>query len=109
MIPIQLSIVPLSSSSARSTCSTRASGCSWFTSRSGFPFSVFVLSGFFRGTLPPACTSRHFWTGAGEFPGVLARDAPAARPGLITVAIFLFLGNWNEFFVAFITMSAAAR
>jgi ABC-type glycerol-3-phosphate transport system permease component len=30
---------------------------------------------------------------------------PLARPGLITVAIFLFLGNWNEFFVAFITMS----
>ena len=30
---------------------------------------------------------------------------PLARPGLITVAIFLFLGNWNEFFVAFITLS----
>ena len=30
---------------------------------------------------------------------------PLARPGLITVAIFLFLGNWNEFFVAFMTIS----
>ena len=30
---------------------------------------------------------------------------PIARPGLITVAIFLFLGNWNEFFVAFICVS----
>jgi ABC-type glycerol-3-phosphate transport system permease component len=30
---------------------------------------------------------------------------PMARPGLITVAIFLFLGNWNEFFVAFICLS----
>src|SRR2546423_15713523 len=30
---------------------------------------------------------------------------PLARPGLITVAIFLFLGNWNEFFVAFICLS----
>jgi ABC-type glycerol-3-phosphate transport system permease component len=30
---------------------------------------------------------------------------PLARPGLVTVGIFLFLGNWNEFFVAFITLS----
>ena len=28
-----------------------------------------------------------------------------ARPGLVTVGIFLFLGNWNEFFVAFICLS----
>jgi ABC-type glycerol-3-phosphate transport system permease component len=36
---------------------------------------------------------------------ILARDAPAGPPGLVTVGIFLFLGNWNEFFVAFVTLS----
>jgi ABC-type glycerol-3-phosphate transport system permease component len=30
---------------------------------------------------------------------------PLARPGLITVAIFQFLGNWNEFFIAFMCLS----
>src|SRR6202142_1090070 len=32
---------------------------------------------------------------------------PLARPGLITVAIFQFLGFWNEFFTAFLFMSGA--
>jgi ABC-type glycerol-3-phosphate transport system permease component len=30
---------------------------------------------------------------------------PLARPGLITVAIFSFLGTWNEFFMAFMFLS----
>jgi ABC-type glycerol-3-phosphate transport system permease component len=32
---------------------------------------------------------------------------PLARPGLITVAIFQFLGFWNEFFTAFLFMSGS--
>jgi len=30
---------------------------------------------------------------------------PLARPGLITVGIFTFLGTWNEFFMAFMFLS----
>ena len=30
---------------------------------------------------------------------------PLARPALITVGIFSFLGTWNEFFIAFMFLS----
>ena len=52
--------------------------------------------------------SRRCWTGRAEWQAFWHVMLPLARPGLITVAIFLFLGNWNEFFVAFITLSGTA-
>jgi ABC-type glycerol-3-phosphate transport system permease component len=30
---------------------------------------------------------------------------PLARPGMLTVAIFAFLGTWNEYFMAFMFLS----
>ena len=34
---------------------------------------------------------------------------PLARPGLATVAIFTFLGNWNEFMTPLIYLRDASR
>jgi ABC-type glycerol-3-phosphate transport system permease component len=70
----------------------------------GFPFSIFVLTGFFR-SLPASLHESALLDGASEFGAFWHVMLPMARPGLITVAIFLFLGNWNEFFVAFICLS----
>src|SRR4029453_12672191 len=70
----------------------------------GFPFAVFVLTGFFK-TLPTSLYESALLDGASEFQAFWHVMLPLARPGLITVAIFLFLGNWNEFFVAFMTIS----
>jgi ABC-type glycerol-3-phosphate transport system permease component len=105
MIPLQLAIVPLFFQmrvvrAARQ--SVRAVPC---LRRVRVPrFSIFVLTGFFR-SLPASLHESALLDGAGEFGAFWHVMLPLARPGLVTVGIFLFLGNWNEFFVAFITLS----
>ncbi len=43
--------------------------------------------------------------GANELQAFWHIMRPLAKPGLVTVAIFSFLGTWNEFFMAFIFLS----
>ncbi|MBB5869128.1 N-acetylglucosamine transport system permease protein [Allocatelliglobosispora scoriae] len=60
------------------------------------PFTVFFLHGFFR-TLPTAVAEAAFIDGASHA-GVFWRVMlPMARPGLISVGIFNFLGLWNQY------------
>lgn len=60
------------------------------------PFSIFFLTSFFR-TLPNELSEAAFLDGAGHF-GVFFRIMlPLAKPGLISIAVFNFLGQWNQF------------
>jgi ABC-type glycerol-3-phosphate transport system permease component len=104
MIPLQLAIVPLFFQLKHFDLLTTRGGLFLVYLAFGFPFSVFILAGFFR-TLPSSLHESAVLDGASEFQAFWHVMLPLARPGLLTVAIFLFLGNWNEFFVAFITMS----
>jgi len=104
MIPIQLAIVPLFFELKTFNLLNSRPGLFLVYLAFGFPFSVFVLTGFFK-TLPSSLHESALLDGASEFQAFWHVMLPLARPGLITVAIFLFLGNWNEFFVAFITLS----
>ena len=104
MIPLQLAIVPLFFQLKGMELLNSRPGLFMVYLAFGFPFSVFILAGFFR-TLPASLHESALLDGASEFQAFWHVMLPLARPGLITVAIFLFLGNWNEFFVAFITMS----
>ena len=70
----------------------------------GLPFGVFVMSGFFK-TQPASVYESALVDGAGEWRAFWSIMLPIARPGLITVAIFTFLGTWNEFMVAFMFLS----
>jgi len=63
------------------------------------PFSIFVLTGFFR-TLPSEIMDAAVVDGASDF-GVFWRVAfPLARPGITTISIFNFLGVWGEYLLA---------
>jgi len=104
MIPLQLAIVPLFFQMKGMQLLNSRIGLFWVYIAFGFPFSIFILSGFFK-TLPASLHESAVLDGATEWQAFWHVMLPLARPGLITVAIFLFLGNWNEFFVAFITMS----
>ena len=73
----------------------------------GLPFGVFVMTGFFK-TLPGSVYESALVDGAGELRAFWSVMLPIARPGLITVAIFTFLGTWNEFLIAFMFLSDAA-
>jgi ABC-type glycerol-3-phosphate transport system permease component len=104
MIPIQLAIVPLFFEMKSFHLLDTRHGLFLVYLAFGFPFAVFVLTGFFK-TLPSSLHESALLDGASEFQAFWHVMLPLARPGLITVAIFLFLGNWNEFFVAFMTIS----
>jgi ABC-type glycerol-3-phosphate transport system permease component len=104
MIPLQLAIVPLFFQLKSMNLLDSLPGLFLVYLAFGFPFAIFVMTGFFK-SLPASLHESAQLDGAGEFGAFWHVMLPLARPGLITVGIFLFLGNWNEFFVAFMTLS----
>ncbi len=62
------------------------------------PFTVFFMYSFFR-TLPYEISEAAAIDGAGEWTTFFSIMLPMARPGLATVAIFNFLGLWNQFLI----------
>ena len=67
------------------------------------PFTVFFLTGFFR-TLPSALAEAAMLDGCSHA-GVFFRIMlPLARPGLISVGIFNFLGLWNQYLLPLVLM-----
>jgi N-acetylglucosamine transport system permease protein len=68
------------------------------------PFTVFFLHAFFK-TLPKELGEAAIMDGASVF-GVFWRVMlPLAQSGMLTIGIFNFLGVWNEYFWALITIS----
>ena len=65
----------------------------------GLAFATYVMTGFFRG-LPRELEEAARLDGAGEFRIFAWVMLPLTRPALATVAIFVFLQNWNEFLFA---------
>lgn len=61
-----------------------------------FPFTVFFLYPFFR-ALPAEIAEAAELDGAGDWRTFLQVMLPMARPGIAAVAIFNFLGLWNQF------------
>ncbi len=69
------------------------------------PFTVFTLTGFFR-TLPNEVREAAMMDGAGEYRTFFQVMMPLARPGLVTVAIFNFLGLWNEYLFGLVFLTS---
>ena len=70
----------------------RIAGSSLYT----LPFTVFFLHAFFSG-LPEEISEAAAIDGAGDFRTFFQIMLPMAKPGLASVAIFNFLGLWNQF------------
>lgn len=60
------------------------------------PFTVFFLSSFFR-TLPTSVAEAAIIDGASQTRTFFQIMLPMAKPGLISVGIFNFLGQWNQY------------
>ncbi|MFJ3816349.1 carbohydrate ABC transporter permease [Streptomyces sp. NPDC090056] len=60
------------------------------------PFTVFFLTAFFR-TLPTSVAEAAFVDGASHTRTFFQVMLPMAKPGLISVGIFNFLGQWNQY------------
>ncbi len=65
------------------------------------PFTVYILTGFFS-SLPQELEDAAVIDGCNEFQVFRKVMLPLASPGLITAAIFNFIGLWNEFQLALI-------
>lgn len=60
------------------------------------PFTIFFLTAFFR-TLPSGVHEAAIVDGASHTRTFLQIMMPMAKPGLISIGIFNFLGQWNQF------------
>jgi N-acetylglucosamine transport system permease protein len=68
------------------------------------PFTVFLLSGFFR-SLPSELEDAAAIDGASEYQIFYRVMLPLASPGIITAAIFNFIGLWNEYMLALVMIN----
>lgn len=68
------------------------------------PFTVFFLTAFFR-TLPTAVAEAALIDGCGHFRLFFQVMLPMAKPGLVSIGIFNFLSQWNQFILPLVLMS----
>ncbi len=100
MIPAQLAVVPLFFELRHLGLLNSRFGLILVYTANGLPFAIFVLAGFFR-SLPRTLYEAAVIDGCGEWTAFWRVMLPLARPGLVTVAIFQFIGIWKEYFFAF--------
>ena len=100
MIPAQLAVIPLFFEMRHLGLLNSRAGLILVYTANGLPFAIFILAGFFR-SLPRSLYEAAVIDGCGEFTAFRKVLLPLARPGLVTVAIFQFIGVWKEYFFAF--------
>jgi ABC-type glycerol-3-phosphate transport system permease component len=103
-IPAQLAIVPLFFELRALGLLNSRLGLVLVYTANGLPFAVFILAGFFR-SLPRSLYEAAVIDGCGEFAAFWKVLLPLARPGLVTVAIFQFIGIWREYFYSFMLLN----
>ena len=103
MIPAQLAVVPLFFELREFGLLNSRLGLILVYAANGLPFAIFILAGFFR-SLPRSLYEAAIIDGCGEFAAFWRVLLPLARPGLVTVAIFQFIGVWKEYFYAFMLL-----
>lgn len=67
------------------------------------PFTIFFLVGFFK-TLPGEVAEAGIVDGASQFQTFFHIMLPMAKPGLIAMGIFNFLGQWNQYLLPLVLM-----
>jgi N-acetylglucosamine transport system permease protein len=67
------------------------------------PFTVFFLTAFFR-TLPTSVAEAALVDGCGHYGLFFRVMLPMARPGLVSVGIFNFLFQWNQYVLPIVLM-----
>lgn len=105
-MPVQLAMVPLFFELRSLGLLDSRLGLILVYTANGLPFAVFILAGFFR-SLPRTLYEAAVIDGCSETGAFWRVMLPLARPGLVTVAIFQFIGIWKEYFFAFMIVGGA--
>ena len=95
-VPVFLAIVPLFFILKNAALLNTLPGLIMVYVAFALPFTVFFLYAFFK-TLPDDVYEAALIDGAGEWRAFFRIMLPMARPGMAAVAIFNFLGLWNQF------------
>lgn len=74
----------------------------------GSAFFIFILRQFFR-TIPRELDDAAAIDGASPVRIMFTIIFPLSKPAIATVAVFSFIGNWNEFFEPFIYLNTPDR
>src|SRR5215211_2055421 len=69
------------------------------------PFTIFFLTAFFK-TLPTEVGEAAILDGANQYQIFFQIMLPLAKPGLIAMGIFNFIGQWNQFLLPLVLMPA---
>jgi raffinose/stachyose/melibiose transport system permease protein len=96
MLPIQLAILPIFHLLDGFRLIDSLFGLTLVYAASGIPFSIFVLTAFFR-QLPEDLEEASVIDGAGAFRRFWSVMVPLVRPAIAAVAIFRFVPVWNDF------------
>lgn len=102
--PTFLAIVPLFFIARSLYLADSLPGLAIIYSAYSMPFAVFFLTAYFR-TLPGSLAEAAFIDGCGHWGTFLRIMLPVARPGLVSVGIFVVLGQWNQYLLPLILQS----
>ncbi|SCL36807.1 N-acetylglucosamine transport system permease protein [Micromonospora rhizosphaerae] len=103
MFPVFLALVPLFFVVRNAGLFGTWTGLILVYAAYSLPFTVFFMTAFFR-TLPTTVAEAALIDGCGHFRLFFRVMLPMARPGLISVAIFNFLSQWNQFILPQVLM-----
>jgi raffinose/stachyose/melibiose transport system permease protein len=108
MMPFRLAIVPLFLLLNNLGLVDSRFGLILVYAATGIPFSVFILSAFFR-QLPQELSEAARIDGAGEFTIFGRVMLPLVRPALATVTVFQFVPLWNDFFFPLVLLRSTEK
>lgn len=100
-IPYPLLFIPLFAMLASMSLTNTREGLILVYVSLSIPFTVYILTGFFA-SLPSDLEDAAVIDGASDFQVFRHVMLPLASPGILTAAIFNFIGLWNEFQLALI-------
>ena len=104
LFPIFLALVPLFFLAKELQLLNSFLGLALVYAAYSLPFTIFFLTGFFK-TLPSELHEAALIDGANEYQVFFRVMLPLAQPGLVTMAIFNFLGMWNQYILPLVLMS----
>ncbi len=108
MLPFRLAIVPLFLLLNDMGLIDNRMGLILVYAATGIPFSIFILSTFFR-QLPRELSEAARIDGAGELTIFARVMLPLVRPALATVVVFQFVPLWNDFFFPLVLLRSTGK
>jgi raffinose/stachyose/melibiose transport system permease protein len=108
MLPVRLGIVPIFYLLGSLGLTDSRLGLIFVYAASGIPFSIFIMSAFFRG-LPNELEEAARLDGAGDFRIFTRVMIPLVKPAIATVVVFRFVPLWNDFFFPLVLLRTTDR